>query len=181
MPRGAGGLFVFDSCIFAAYLQSMTIEFGYDKKQVIEALRYHFLSRPEIKILVILINVFAITSATLFYFKKIQAVSFLVFSLLWFILMLIIWRVLPGTIYKRSATFKDTFTMIFRNEELTLQTNRGERSWAWSNISHYVETPHFFHLYFDARSFFLVPKDAMHGEADTVNIRAFINQRVKRK
>jgi hypothetical protein len=31
----------------------MRISFGYDKKQVIHALRYHFITRPEIKILLI--------------------------------------------------------------------------------------------------------------------------------
>ena len=62
----------------------MTVQFGYDKKQVIQALRYHFLMRPEIKVLLVIINVFAITSAVLFAMKKIQAISFLIFSFLWF-------------------------------------------------------------------------------------------------
>ena len=58
----------------------MTIYFGYDKKQVIQALRYHFLTRPEIKILLILVNVFAILSAVLFGFDKIQPLAFLFFQ-----------------------------------------------------------------------------------------------------
>ena len=53
----------------------MTISFSYDKKQVIQALRYHFLTRPEIRILLILVNVFAIGSAVLLYFKIIQPIS----------------------------------------------------------------------------------------------------------
>ena len=57
----------------------MTVQFGYDKKQVIQALRYHFLMRREIKVLLILKNVFAITSAILFAMKKIQTISFLIF------------------------------------------------------------------------------------------------------
>ena len=52
----------------------MTIHFGYDKKQVIHALRFHFLTRPEIKVLFVLVNVFAILSAVLFFLKKIALV-----------------------------------------------------------------------------------------------------------
>ena len=59
----------------------MTIQFGYNKKQVLDGLRGHFFSKPEIRIMVIMINVFAILSAILFALKKIQALPFLVFSL----------------------------------------------------------------------------------------------------
>ncbi len=61
-------------------MYDMRVSFKYDKKQVIQALRYHFLTRPEIKILLICINLFAIASAILYAFKKIQALSFLMFS-----------------------------------------------------------------------------------------------------
>src|SRR5438067_13017126 len=103
----------------------MTIQFGYDKKQVIQALRYHFLMRPEIKILLILVNVFAITSAVLFALKKIQPLSFLIFSFLWFLLMLVIWRIFPSSIYKKSLTFHDNFSMHFENENVVLETVKG--------------------------------------------------------
>ena len=43
----------------------MTIHFGYEKGQVIQALRYHFISRPEIRIMIILVNVFALASLVL--------------------------------------------------------------------------------------------------------------------
>ena len=138
----------------------MTIHFGYDKKQVIHALRFHFLTRPEIKVLFVLVNVFAIFSAVLFFLKKIQAISFLLFSLLWFLLMLVIWRLLPSGIYKRSHTFRDNFSMSIDEKEVVLMTERGSKAWQWRDFSNFVESTYFFHLYFDARSFFLVPKDA---------------------
>ena len=37
--------------------------FDYDKGKVIQALRYHFITRREIKVMMILVNVFAILSA----------------------------------------------------------------------------------------------------------------------
>ncbi len=159
----------------------MTVHFGYDKKQVIQALRYHFLMRPEIKTLLVLINVFAISSAVLFGMKKIQALSFLVFSLLWFILMLVIWRLLPGSIYRRSLTFRDHFIMHFDEESIVLETERGAKSWAWGNFSNFIESPYFFHLYFDPRSFFLVPKDAFKDITDQQEVRQLLRRKISKK
>ena len=156
----------------------MTIQFGYNKKEVIQALRYHFLSRPEIKVLLILVNVFAITSAILMYFKYIQPPSFFIFSVLWFVLMLIIWRLLPSSIYKKSATFKDHFIMHFNQEDVELETERGSKKWGWNNFNKFVESPYYFHLYFDARSFFLVPKDAFVGIAELQEVRQLLKQHI---
>lgn len=158
-------MFVFPNVHVLFYLAGMTISFSYDKKQVIQALRYHFLTRPEIKILLILVNVFAIGSAALLYFKVIQPISFLMFSILWFILMLLVWLILPQSIYKNSHTFKDSFIMDFEDEQVVLRTEKGEKAWPWAVFSKFVESPYFFHLYFDARSFFLVPIDAF-GDID---------------
>jgi hypothetical protein len=58
----------------------MTIYFGYEKPKVMQALRYHFISRPEIRIMLILVNVFAIASITLYAFKKVTPLAFLVGS-----------------------------------------------------------------------------------------------------
>jgi YcxB-like protein len=157
----------------------MTIEFGYEKKQVLDALRNHFFSRREIRILVILVNVFAILSAVLFYFKIIQPLSFLVFSLLWFLLWITIRVVLPSSIYKRSHTFQDHFRMSFEEEGVRLETERGEQDWQWKQFSAFKETLYFFHLYFDSRSFFLVPKDAFKDITDTQAARDLLRRHIK--
>jgi hypothetical protein len=159
----------------------MTVHFGYEKKQVIQALRYHFLMRPEIKVLLILVNLFAIVSAVLFALNKIQPLSFLVFSVLWFLLMMIIWRILPGSIYRKSHTFRDHFTMHFDNEAVVLETVKGAKGWPWKAFSHFVESPYFFHLYFDARSFFLVPKDAFKDITDQQEIRQLLREKIAKK
>lgn len=138
----------------------MQIHFSYNKKQVLDGLRNHFFSRPEIRILMIVVNVFALLSAVLFYYGKVQGMSFLIFSLLWFLLWLNIRVLLPGNIYKRSATFKDEFGMDITESGIRLETSSGTQSWDWSVFSGYRESLYFFHLYFDKRSFFLVPKDA---------------------
>jgi YcxB-like protein len=159
----------------------MSIHFGYDKKEVVQALRYHFLMRPEIKILLIFVNLFAILSAVMFYLKYIQTLSFLAFSVLWFILMLIIWRILPGSIYRRSATFQDHFIMHFQDDMVVLETERGSKGWPWTAFSSFIESHYFFHLYFDPRSFFLVPKDAFKDIIELQEVREMFRQKIAKK
>lgn len=159
----------------------MTIQFTYDKKQVIQALRYHFLNRREIRFMIVLVNVFALASAALFYFKKILPFAFLIGSFLWFALMVSFWYILPATVYRKAATFRDHFTMSFENDTFSVGNDRGSRSWAWSALTNFVETPHFFHLYFDSRSFFLIPKNVFADLDEVYQLRQLMKAQVKKK
>jgi hypothetical protein len=141
-----------------------SMPFTYNKAKVIQALRFHFLNKPEIKIMMVIINLFAITSAALFFFKKISPLAFLISSFLWFFLMVLFWFVLPHIIYKQNATFKDSFSAVLGREQFAIENDRGHRGWDWSTFSSWTESPHFFHLYFNARSFFIIPKDAFEGD-----------------
>jgi len=158
----------------------MTIQFGYNKKQVLDGLRGHFFGRPEIRTLSIIINVFAIVSAVLFYFKRIQAISFLLFSVLWFILWISVRRLLPLSIYKRSATFQDTFILSMEDRGILLETKKGSQVWPWEIFSGFKETAYFFHLYFDSRSFFMIPKDSFKDITEIQAARQLIKDHIKK-
>ncbi len=158
----------------------MTIYFGYEKAKVLQALRYHFISRREIKIMIILVNVFAITSIILFFAKKVQPLAFLTGSFLWVVLMASFWFILPGLVYRRAVTFKHEFSMDFEEEGFTLSHEKGSKSWKWTALRNYLETPHFFHLYFDSRSFFLVPKDGCKDTDEVYELRQLIKSKVKK-
>lgn len=159
----------------------MTIHFGYDKKQVLDGLRSHFFTRPEIRALFIVVNLFAILSAVLLYLKKIQPFSFLIFSFLWFSLWITVRRILPFSIYKRSHTFKDTFTLSMDEQQgVVLQTDRGSQLWRWEDFSNFKETLYFFHLYFDARSFFMVPKDSFKDITEIQAARKMLREKIGR-
>jgi signal transduction histidine kinase len=153
--------------------------FTYNKAKVIQALRYHFITRKEIKVMMILINVFAIVSAALFFFKKIDPLAFLISSVLWFVLMIMFWFVLPTMVYKRSATFQDRLKAILASDEFRIETERGGRSWDWKEFSTWMESPYFFHLYFNSRSFFIIPKDAFADE-DVFEARKILNEKIKK-
>ncbi len=142
----------------------MQHSFSYEKKKVIQALRYHFIQRNEIRILIVLVNVFAIVSAVLFYSKKIRPEPFLLGSFIWLMLMATFWYFLPNSIYKKAATFQDSFIIDFKEDEINLENERGSVQWPWNTFYRFFESPHFFHLYFDTKSFFLVPKENMSDE-----------------
>lgn len=130
--------------------------------------------------MIILVNVFAILSAALFFFKKISPLAFLVSSVLWFTLMIAFWFILPYSIYKKAATFKDGFTVTLQDQHLYLENDRGSKSWPWTAFSSVIESPHFFHLYFDSRSFFLIPKSAFEGD-DLHTARNFLAGKIVKK
>ncbi len=158
----------------------MIIHFGYEKNQVIQALRYHFISRPEIRIMLILVNVFALASITLYALGKITPMAFFVGSFLWIVLMISFWFILPFMVYRRAVTFKHEFSMDFREDGFTLAHERGSKSWAWSSLKNFVESPHFFHLYFDTRSFLLVPKSGCKDSDEILALRNLIKGKVKK-
>ena len=153
--------------------------FTYNKNKVIQALRYHFITRKEIKTMMILVNVFAIVSAALFFFKKISPFAFLISSVLWFVLMIVFWFLLPTYIYKRSVTFRDKFKVTLSDAEFTIENDRGGRSWPWKDFSSWMESPYFLHLYFDNRSFFIVPKEAF-AEDSLHDVRNILNTKIRK-
>ena len=158
----------------------MTISFSYDKRQVLQALRYHFISRPEIRIMLVLVNVFALTCAVLYLFRKIASFALFTASIMWFFLMVSFWFVMPAMVYRRAATFKDSFTMKFEEEGFSLGNARGSRAWPWKALSTFIESPNFFHLYFDSRSFFLVPKNGFKNKDEIFELRQLLKAKIKK-
>ena len=140
--------------------------FEYDKQKTIQALRYHFISRKEIKIMMILVNVFAVFSALLFFFKKISPLAFLLSSFLWVMMMILFWFLLPRIVFRKSPSFKQKFNFSFNERAMTLETETASRSFDWKEFSTWMESPHFFHFYFNSKSFFLIPKDNL-GDNET--------------
>jgi len=158
----------------------MTIYFSYEKEKVLQALRYHFISRREIKLMLILVNVFALVSITLYALKKITPMAFLTGSFLWIVLMISFWFILPWLVYRKAVTFKHEFSMNFEDDRFTLSHEKGSRSWPWPALKNYLESPHFFHLYFDSRSFFLVPKSGCRDSDEVYELRQLIKSKVKK-
>ena len=102
-------------------------------------------------------------------------------SLLWIILMVSFWFVLPGMVYRRAITFKHNFSMDFKEDEFTLAHEKGSKSWPWTALKNFMESPHFFHLYFDSRSFLLVPKNGCRDADEVYQLRELLKTKVRKK
>lgn len=158
----------------------MQLSFRYEKSKVLQALRYHFIWQPEIRILLIVVIVFDIISAILYLIEKIRPEPFLLGSLIWIIFLISFWYIIPINIYKKSVTFQHNFIADFDNNVVTLQHDRGIMQWEWSQFTKFIESPNFFHVYFSQKSFFLFPKDNMTDEFRQ-ELRALFHQKIGNK
>ncbi|MCX6202929.1 MAG: YcxB family protein [Bacteroidetes bacterium] len=142
----------------------MSIEVNYQKAHVLEALRYHFIKQPEIKTLMIVVNVYAIFTGILLFMKKIRPELFLLGSVLWIVLLLLFWYVMPAVFYKKTALFTYHWDFSFDTQKASLQSMQGTAEWNWAEVTHYFESPHFFHIYFGPKTFFLIPTENLASE-----------------
>ncbi len=151
----------------------MKYSISYNKNEVLQALRYHFIKQAEIKSLMIIVNLYAIVTAVLLFMKKIRPEPFLLGSVLWLVLMLFFWYVLPTLFFKKTILFKEQWKFSFDDKQATLISTLGEASWAWETVTYYFESPYFFHFYFGPKSFFIIPKTTISVE-DQHNIRGIL-------
>ena len=159
----------------------MELLIKYEKGKVLQALRYHFISRREIKLMIILVNVFALITAILFGYKLITPLPFLMSSVLWLSMMVAFWIWLPLTIYKRNKTFQDEFKVRIESHHFFIETEGMQKSWAWREIESYYETPGFLHLYFNSKTFFLIPKSSFASEALLDDARKVLREEIGKK
>lgn len=126
-----------------------------------------------------MVNVFALLSAALYFMKKISPAAFLMSSFLWIVMMLVFWLILPRIVYSRSATFKNKFKVSINDHGMTLESGLAAKSWQWNEFETWMESPHFFHLYFNARSFFIIPKEIFTTDEE-IAARKLMNSGIKK-
>jgi len=154
-----------------------TSYFEYHKAKVIQGLRYHYISKKEIKFMIILVNVFSLLTAALYFMQRITPKAFVTGSLLWFMMMILFWMVLPRLIYRRSPFFKGKYRLLLDQSHFTLQTEDAGKSWTWDEFTTYMESPHFFHIYIGKKSFFIIPKEAFADDQE-VEARALFKEKI---
>jgi amino acid transporter len=158
----------------------MQIPVTYNKNQTLQALRFHFISKREIKILLIVVNLFAITAAILFYSKKIRPEPFLLGTCVWLLLMVGIWFLLPITVFNKTALFKQQFIASLNESCLRFEAENSYSEWLWTEFKSYTESPNFFHLYLNERSFLLLPSAELTQDVRQ-EIRAILRNHIGQK
>ena len=71
--------------------------------------------------------------------------------------------------------------MSFEEDGFTLGHEKGSRSWNWDALTTFMETPHFFHLYFDSRTFFLIPKSGCRDKDEIYELRHLLMNKIKKR
>jgi len=156
----------------------MRFSFSYNKGKVLQALRYHFIAQFEIRILFIVIILFDIISAVFYFSGRIRPEPFLLGSVIWFVFILSFWFFMPYAVYKKSTTFREAFTISFQPSYVSLENPNGRVEWEWNRFMKYFESPNFFHLYFSAKAFFLVPKDGLTSDTQH-ELRVLLSSRIQ--
>jgi len=62
-----------------------------------------------------------------------------------------------------------------------IESANGIKQWKYKDFSYFIETPNFFHLYIDERSFFLIPKDAFTGTDALHDARVLLKEKIGMK
>jgi hypothetical protein len=62
-----------------------------------------------------------------------------------------------------------------------IENQSGSKRWNYRDFKYFIETPHFFHLYIDERSFFLIPKDAFTDSDSTHEARLLLREKIGQK
>lgn len=153
----------------------------YRRSEVLQALRYHFIRKPEVRVMIVLVNAFALVSIGLFAAGLASPLPFLTGTVLWLFMMAAVWRWMPAAVYRRNRTFRDSFTVRLEGSHLFLTREGGSRTWAWREFSHYYETPGFFHLCFGEQGFLLLPKAGMPGPEGVTQARRIIGAEVPKR
>lgn len=164
----------------------MQLDFQYNRPDVIEALRFHFMNRPEMKLFRTVLMVLVLLSFVGYWMKMINLQVVIWLFLLFIVLVLVFWYILPYSVYKKAKTFHEPVIHLRWNDRgLSIGTHQGESSMLWSRFDRIVETREFFFLYRDNKSFFLIPVEAFNDELEKNSFAEllhtqFRNYRVKK-
>lgn len=156
----------------------MLITFKYDKQQVIEGLRFHFMKRPEIRIFKTFLFVVVIFSFIGYFTHYISFNTLLWFFLLAVVLLLFLWYLLPYSVYVKARTFKEPVIKLRWDEDrLYIGTERGESRVNWERFEKVVETKDFFYLYQTNKAFFLVPQEGFDSQKEYEDFSVFLKRK----
>jgi hypothetical protein len=145
----------------------MHLEFSYNKEDVLNALRYHFMQRGEVKVFrntLLILLLFALAGYT---FQVVTLGALIGIAAMIILISLVFWYLLPVSIYNKAATFKDDIHLRYSEEGIVISTRTSEfqRELSWSNFTQVIEAKKFFFLYRGKKNFFLVPTSAFETEA----------------
>ena len=154
------------------------LQFTYNREEVINALRFHFLRRGEIKVFRNALVILLLATVIGYVFRLVNFNAMLGIVLMMLVLGWAFWYLLPVSTYNKAATFRDNIRLHYNDEGMAIQTGVGERQLSWRNFNQIVETDSFFYLYRDKRSFFLIPTSAFQSSEAHLQFRELMQRAI---
>lgn len=156
----------------------MQLEFSYKKNEVLNALRYHFLHRGEVKVFQITLLIFVLATVAGYLFHVVTRNTLAGITGMTLLIAWAFWYLLPISTYNKAATFQDNIRLLLNEEGMTISTSQGgDRAVSWQRFSEIVETTQFIYLYRDKKSFFLIPLSAFHNADAEADFRQLLKGR----
>ena len=156
----------------------MTLHFHYDKQAVIDALRFHFMNRPEMKFFKVVLILMILSAFAGYFFGMLVLSALIWIFLLFVVLVLFFWYILPYSVYRKARTFREKdIRLDWDTRSLTIVTDSGQRTLPWDRFSNVLETSKFFYLYQSNKSFFLIPAAAFADREDRVAFSELLQNR----
>ncbi|WP_341834334.1 YcxB family protein [Chitinophaga pollutisoli] len=152
------------------------LQFTYKREEVINALRFHFLRRGEIRVFRVTLIILLLATVIGYVFRMVNFNAMLGIVLMMVLLGWAFWYLLPVSTYNKAATFRDNIRLRYNDEGMAIHTGQGERSMSWRSFSQIVETQSFFFLYRDKRSFFLIPTSAFENDEAHLQFRELMQK-----
>ncbi|HEU4553341.1 MAG TPA: YcxB family protein [Chitinophaga sp.] len=145
----------------------MHVEFSYNKEDVLNALRYHFMQRGEVKVYRTTLAILLLVTLLGYLFHLVNFSALIGIVAMVAIIVWAFWYLLPLSTYNKAATFKDEIKLLYSEEGLFISTRSSEhqRQLYWNHFTRLVETRKFFFLYRDKKSFLLIPTSAFENDA----------------
>ncbi len=158
----------------------MHVEFSYNKEDVLNALRYHFMRRGEIKVFRNTLCILLLLALTGFFFHLVTPSALIGIIAMVAVITWAFWYLLPVSTYNKAATFKDEIKLGYSEEGLQISTRASDhqRQLYWNNFTRIVETSKFFFLYRDRKSFLLIPTSAFESDDARINFRKLAKAKI---
>lgn len=158
----------------------MHLEFSYNKEDVVNALRYHFLNRGEVKVFRNTLIILLIATLAGHLFRVVTMGALIGIVAMIFVIAWVFWYLLPISTYNKATTFKDNIHLVFSDEGMSISTRIREhqRQIPWTSFSQVVETRLFFYLYRDKKSFFLIPVSAFETAHAKEHFTALVKEKI---
>lgn len=156
------------------------LSFRYSELDFVRAMRAHFASRLRLKldlaiaIAAALLGIYVWQSLNLPWY----GIPLLGLSVLFVLLLIAAFSLIPGLIFRREAKFRDEYSLTFSSDGIHFRTNHIDSQLQWGMYSRALVDTHSFILYYGSRSFTAIPKRVFKNAEQQASFERLISQKI---